>query len=138
MGDQLSTVKGCSKGFDLGEQTVHELLARAHGQAWNVINGFVRVELDTLTARTCKGVHEVTVDAKESKLKDLKKPHRPGTHDENIGVHGGVKFQSHSKLRWWSIEIAAWQHPRVMPMLAGLCLQRARQEGFIDPWAKDA
>ena len=89
-GDHLPAVKGGLERFDLGEESIDELVARAKGQSGDVIDGLVGIKRHTLPAGQGQRIDHMARHPQEPKLKDLKQTHRPRTDDEDIGLHGGV------------------------------------------------
>ena len=59
---QLLEVKLWREGFDLLLQLVNQLLTRAERKTRNVVNGFVGVKLDALTAHLRQSIHHVAAD----------------------------------------------------------------------------
>ena len=80
-------MKDRRKGFDLREQSLNQLLARARRQAWNVVDGFVSIQLHALPACSAQGIDHMGMDPKEPQLKGLKQSSRSRAHDQRIGLN---------------------------------------------------
>ena len=84
----VPAVKHRRKGLDLGLQPLDQLFAGAAGQAGDVVNGFVAIQLGALAPGVRQAVDDVAADVLQAQLKGLKQPHRPGTDDQCIGGDG--------------------------------------------------
>jgi len=88
MAHAVAAVKDRRKRADLGLQPLDQLSAGAAGQAGDVVNGFVAVQLGALAAGVWQAVDDVAADVLQAQLKGLEQPHRPGTDHQNIGGDG--------------------------------------------------
>jgi hypothetical protein len=77
-------------GRDLLFQQLHQLQARADGNAGNVVDGLVRVELAALAAHMGQGIDQMGLNALQAKLKGLKQTRRTCANDDGVGFHGGL------------------------------------------------
>ena len=84
MAHAVAAMKHRRKGFDLGLQPLDQLFAGAAGQAGDVVNGFVAVQLGALAPGVGQAVDDVAADILQTQLKSLKQPHRPGTDHQYI------------------------------------------------------
>jgi hypothetical protein len=92
-------VKGVCERFDLSLQTLHQFAARAHGNAWDIVNGFVGVQLNTLAAHMGQGIHNVAANVLQAELKSLKQAHWACAHDDGIGVDRGCRHGAGALMR---------------------------------------
>jgi hypothetical protein len=74
------------EGFDLFEQPIREFLSCANRNSRNVVNRFVRIELDALTAGRLQGINQVCFQSQQAQLKDLKQAARASTDDDDVGM----------------------------------------------------
>lgn len=88
--DLQAQMQRVAKGFDLREQLLSQLAARAHRDAGDVVNGLVGVELYGLTAGKGQGVDDGAAHAQEAELKRREQAHGPGAHDQGIDRNGLV------------------------------------------------
>ena len=70
---------------DLLEQLVRQFTAAADGDAWDVVDGLVAIQLDTLATRVGQGVDQVRSDALQPKLENLEQAHRAGADNDGVG-----------------------------------------------------
>jgi hypothetical protein len=79
---------------DLIEQTVGQLLAGANGEAWNVVDGLLGVELGALAARPVENIDHMRFQLGEAKLKNGKEADRPRTNNNDIGRSTACRHRS--------------------------------------------
>ena len=88
---------GC-KGFDLLLQFVDQLTTGAQRNGWDVVNRFVAIQLNALTAHMGQGIDDVATDVLQTELKGLEQTDGACTHNDGIGLnrHGAYRLSSAS------------------------------------------
>ena len=90
------------KGSDLLLQQADQFAAGAAGNARDVVDGFVTIQLDALATHLGQGVDDVATDVLQTELKGLPQPHRASPDDERVGLDRGCvhrRLQRTSSLR---------------------------------------
>ena len=70
---------------NLLHQPVGQLLAGADGQAWDVVDRFLGVELGALAARPVENIDQVRLELGEPKLEHGEQAHRARANNDDIG-----------------------------------------------------
>ncbi len=80
------------KRFDLLKQVINQLATSAYRYCWNIVDRFIWIKFDTLTADFGQRVNDMRFYFKKSKLEHLEEPHWTGANNDCIGFNGGVQF----------------------------------------------
>jgi hypothetical protein len=67
-------------------QTRDQFTTRAQGNARDVVNRFVGVELNALATHVRECVNDVAANVLQSELKRLEQPDRTGSKDDGVGL----------------------------------------------------
>ena len=86
--DLVAQMQRGLKGRHLAQQRVGEFLAAADGQAGDVVDRLVGVELARLAAGVRQRVDDVGVDFQQAQLEHLPQAHRAGADHHGVGVDG--------------------------------------------------
>src|SRR5215831_9521404 len=73
------------EGFDLLQQLTGQFLARAHGNARNVINRLFRVKLRALPTRPVENVHQMAFEVEKTEFKHGEQPDGTGADNDDVG-----------------------------------------------------
>ena len=84
--DLLSQMKRGRERADLLLKTVDQLFGAANRQRRNIVDGLVRVQLDTLPTSIVQRIDEVRLQAQQTELKDLKESAGTSAHDNDISL----------------------------------------------------
>ena len=94
------------------------------GPRGNVVNRFVRLQLDTLAAGVGEGVDHMGLDLQQAEFEHLKQPDRAGTDDDRIGfnrtiVCGGGIDHCLIELRFHGVSVGGFERAEHRRSLAG-------------------
>ena len=74
--------------LDLLHQGVGQAVAGDVGNAGNVVDRLLGIELGALAADLVEDVDEVRLDVEQAELEHGEQPHRPRADNENVGFNG--------------------------------------------------
>jgi hypothetical protein len=75
-----------SKGLDLLHEPIDQLLRVAYRQCRDVVDGLVRIQLRTLSARMGQRIHDVGADAEQAKLEGLEEAAGASADDDGVSA----------------------------------------------------
>ena len=88
LGDFLAEMERGMERFCLLQQSVYQFLSTANRQGGNVVDRLVRIQLGALPADLGQGIDDVSADAEQAELEDLKYPNRAGADDDRFDRDG--------------------------------------------------
>ena len=86
--DFLTEMQTGAERLDLLEQSIGELLTRAHGHGRNVVDGLVGIELDALTAWRFQRIDHMSLETEQSQFEHLEQAARTRPDDHDIRLDG--------------------------------------------------
>src|SRR6185503_4443669 len=81
-------MEGRVERLDLLHQGVGEAVAGDVGNAGNVVDRLLGIELGALAADLVEDVDKVRLDVEQAELEHGEEPHRPRADNENVGFNG--------------------------------------------------
>ena len=81
-------MEGRIERLDLLHQGVGQPVPGDVGNAGNVVDRLLGIELGALAADLVEDVDEVRLDVEQAELEHGEKPHRPRADNENVGFNG--------------------------------------------------
>ena len=88
------------EGLDLLQQVVDQLARRAGGDAGDVVDGFVGVQLDELAAGDVQRVDDVRADLEQAQLEHLEEAGGAGADDEGVGFDHSLVIPANAGIHW--------------------------------------
>ena len=114
----LAEMEGRAERLDLLHQRVGEPLAGDVGNAGNVVDRLLRIELGALAADLVEDVDQVRLHVEQAELEHREQADRPGADDERVGLDRPpgpcVSSSSHS-LTWHCARLVRRVPFRFMP-----------------------
>src|SRR6185436_7420961 len=117
-GHHLVEMKGRVERLDLLHQGIGQAVAGDVGDAGNVVDRLLGIELGALAADLVEDVDEMRLDVEQAELEHGEEPHRPRADNENVGFNGLTHYSLSPNSPNSLASQPSW------PDLAGLALRR--------------